>query len=653
MESSGHGDAFAMVASVGAVSDTAPSGPERPGTIVSGTIFAGYRIEAEIGRGGMGIVYRARHLALDRERALKVISPALSEDPRFRERFQRESRLAASLEHPNVVPVDHAGDEGGVLYLSMRLVEGSDLRRMVETQGRLDARRAARLLTGVAAGLDAAHERGLLHRDVKPANVLIEDGEERVFLTDFGISRIAGGGGTVTASGEVLGSPDYVAPEQVAGDRVDYRTDVYALGGLLHFALTGQPPFPRDNDLAKLFAHANAPRPRPSELVPGLPTELDGVVARAMAIRPEYRYESAGQLAAEVESIVRGAEPVAAEAPSPAPVASAEAPTRRLPRPRSRRWPAILAACVALAAAGGVAALLLSGNDNSGRSAGSGPLPVATVQVGQAPTGLAVSPARLWVASSGASALYAIDLATNRQSRPPVPAGGDPISVAVAFDSIWALNRDSSTLLRLKHLNRSAPIEIPVGTNPSDVTFDKHWVWVANQGDDTVSRIDPDTNQVDATVHVGSGPSGIATGAGAVWVTNAGDGSVSKIDPGGAKVVGKPIPVGQRPSELAVGHGSVWVTDLSKGTVTRIHAGSMKLGNPIEVGHRPTAVAIGVGYVWVANGGDSTVSRIDPRAAALAGPPIPVGRDPADVAVAMGAVWTANVDDSTVTRIRP
>ena len=139
------------------VSDTAPSGPERPGTIAPGTTFAGYRIEAEIGRGGMGVVYRARHLALDRERALKVISPALSEDPRFRERFQREARLAASLEHPNVVPVDHAGDEGGVLYLSMRLVEGSDLRRIVEASGPLDARRASLLLTGIAAGLDAAH----------------------------------------------------------------------------------------------------------------------------------------------------------------------------------------------------------------------------------------------------------------------------------------------------------------------------------------------------------------------------------------------------------------------------------------------------------------------------------------------------------------
>jgi YVTN family beta-propeller protein len=653
--SSGDGGASDMAGNVGGVSDTAPSGPEPSGSIVSGTIFAGYRIEAEIGRGGMGVVYRARHLALDRERALKVISPALSTDPHFRERFQREARLAASLEHPNIVPVDHAGDEGGVLYLSMRLVEGSDLRRIVEAEGPLDARRASQLLAGVAAGLDAAHERGLLHRDVKPANVLVEgvDGEERAFLTDFGISRIAGGGGTVTASGELLGSPDYVAPEQVAGDRVDYRTDVYALGCLLHFALTGQPPFPRDNDLAKLFAHANAPRPRPSELVPGLPTALDGVVARAMAIRPEYRYESAAELAADVESIVGGAEPVVADAPPPPLPATEEAPTRRLPRSRGRRTGAIVAGCVALAVAGGVAALLLRGGKQGGGSASSGPLAVATVQVGRGPTGLAVSPARLWVASSGASALYAIDLATNRQSRPPVPAGGDPVSVAVAFDSIWALNRDSGTLLRLEHLNRSAPIEIPVGANPSDVTFDKHWVWVANQGDDTVSRIDPETNQVDATVDVDSGPSGIATGAGAVWVTNAGGDSVSKIDPGQAKVVGKPIPIGQRPSELAVGHGSVWVTDLSKGTVTRIHARSMKVGDPIKVGDRPSAVAIGVGYVWVANGGDSTVSRIDPRAAALAGPPIPVGGDPADVAVAMGAVWTANLDDSTVTRIRP
>jgi serine/threonine-protein kinase len=625
-------------------------------TIAAGAVFAGYRIETEIGRGGMGIVYRARHLALDRERALKLISPALSTDSRFRDRFQRESRLAASLEHPNVVPVDHAGDEGGILYLSMRLVEGSDLRRIVEAEGPLDLGRAARLLAGVAAGLDAAHARGLVHRDVKPANVLIEpaNGDEHVFLTDFGISRIAARGGTVTSSGELLGSPDYVAPEQIAGDRVDHRADIYGLGCLLHFVLTGQPPFPRDNDLAKLFAHANAPRPRPSELLPALPTALDRVLRRAMAISPQHRYDSARQLAADVERVARGAQPLAADASPPPGSAPDRTVTRRLRRSRPRPLPAILAACVALVAAGTVAALLLKGRDHGG-AAGTGstiprPRSVATVSVGRGPTRLAVGPSRLWVASSGASALYAIDLATNQQAGAPVPTGGNPVSVVVAFGSVWALDRGSNTLLRLDPLN--APIKIPVGTNPWEVTFNKHWVWVANRDDDTVSRVDPATNQVNATVPVDAAPTGIATGAGGVWVASAGGGSVSKINR--ATVVGNPIPIGKRPNQLAVGDRFVWVSDASSGTVTRISPRSMHVvGDPIEVGDRPTAVATGVGYVWVANGGDSTVSRIDPRAAAVAGPPIRVGRNPVDVAVGKGAVWTANFDDSTVTRIRP
>ena len=616
--------------------------------IASGTVFAGFRIEAEIGRGGMGIVYRARHLALDRQEALKVISPELSGDSRFRVRFQREARLAASLDHPNVVPVDHAGDEQGTLYLSMRLIEGRDLRTVVDAEGPLDLRRVARIVAGVAAGLDAAHAHGMVHRDVKPANVLVEgnDGGERVFLTDFGISRIAAGGGTVTASGELLGSADYVAPEQIAGDPVDRRADIYALGGLLDFALTGQAPFPRDNDLAKLFAHANAPRPRPSQLVPGLPIELDGVVARAMAIRPEYRYESAGELAAEVETIVRGTALQAPDVPSPP---AAEAPTRPLPRPRRRRLPALVAGCAAVVAAGVVVALLASGG--GGEDDEGAPHAVAAVEVGSGPTGLAVSRARLWVASREASALYAIDLVEDRVARPPVPTGGDTVSVAVAFDSIWALNRDSGTLLRLDKLRTGSPIEIRVGADPSDVTFDKDWIWVANHGDDTVSRIDPDTNQVDASVEVAPNPSGIATGAGAVWVASAG-GAVSKIDSTRVKVV-EQVPLDEHPSELAVGHGSVWVSDSKGDTVTRVRAQSLKVRDPIQVGDRPTAVAIGVGYVWIANGGDSTVSRVDPRAAAVAGPPIPVGRDPVDLAVAKGAVWTANSDDSTVTRIRP
>jgi YVTN family beta-propeller protein len=622
-------------------------------TIGSGTVFAGYRIDSEIGRGGMGVVYRARHLALDREYALKLISPALSTDPHFRERFQRESRLAASLEHPNLVKVDHAGDEAGSLYLAMRLVDGSDLRRIVEAEGRLELGRAAEVLGGVAAGLDAAHARGLIHRDVKPANVLIEDDGEhgRVFLTDFGVSRVTGKGGTLTSSGELLGSPDYMAPEQIAGDQVDHRADIYALGCLLFFALTAQPPFPRDNDMAKLFAHGNAPRPRPSELVPSLPGSIDRVLAQAMAVNPSGRYQNAGQMAADLERVVRGVEPLATPLPrQPAP--PDQDVTRRLERPRSRRLPAIIAATALVIAAAAVA-LALS-RDGTSNTTSSNPLPrtVDTVEVGRSPTRLAVAPSRLWVASAGDSAVYAIDLADDQQARPPVPTGDSPISVGVGFHSVWTLTGGSNALLRLDPL--SSPVEIPVGAKPSDIAFDKHWVWVTNRADDTVSRIDPATNTVNATVQVGHRPTAIAAGAGSVWVANSGEGSVTRLDPDSAKMVGTPIPIGDGANQLAVGLGYVWVTNPSRGTVTRVGPNSMRIvGDPIEVGNRPTAVATGVGYAWVANGGDSTVTRIDPRAGKVSGPPIRVGSDPVDVVVAKGAVWTANFDDSTVTRIRP
>ncbi|MGH2966891.1 MAG: protein kinase domain-containing protein [Solirubrobacterales bacterium] len=635
-------------------SDPSPPDPDPQVTIGAGAVFAGYRIESEIGRGGMGVVYRARHLALDRECALKLISPSLSNDPRFRERFRRESRLAASLEHPNVVQVDHAGDEGGILYLAMRLVDGSDLRRIVEAEGPLELGRAARLLGGVAAGLDAAHARGLIHRDVKPANVLVEtvSGGERVFLTDFGVSRTTGKGGTVTSSGELLGSPDYMAPEQIAGDPVDHRADIYALGCLLHFALTGQPPFPRDNDMAKLFAHGNAPRPRPSELVPSLSEPLDRVVAQAMAVDPRQRYENAGQLAADLERVVRGAEPLARETAARREPLPDRTVTRRLQRPRGRRWPAVVAGVIALAAAAAIAVILIRGDNGSSGPTSPQSHAVDTVNVGREPTRLAVAPSRLWVASTGASALYAVDLVNDQQAHAPVATGGRPVSVGVGFHSLWALNKGSNALVRLAP--PKAPIEIPVGADPTDIDFDQYGVWVVNRDDGTVSRIDPETNAVNATVKVGPGPTAIATGAGAVWVTSTVDRSVLKIDPGRATVVGKPIPVGRHPNQVTVGLGYVWVTDPATGTVTKIGPEAMHpVGDPIEVGNRPTAVATGVGYVWVANGADSTISRIDPRSRTVAGPPIGVGQDPVDVIVGKGAVWTANFGDSTVTRIRP
>ncbi len=260
-------------------------------------IIAGYRIEATIGRGGMGVVYRASQLALDRAVAIKLIAPERSHDPVFRERFQLESRIAASIEHPHVIPVYEAGDDDGLLFIAMRLVDGVDLAQLLCAAGALAPPRALRIVEQLAGALDAAHTRGLVHRDVKPANALIAgDGSEHVYLTDFGVAKHIGTGAGVTRAEEWVGTLDYLAPEQIRGDPVDGAADVYALAGLLHHALTGTVPFPRDNQPAKLWAHLNAPPPSPRSVRPELPASLDGVMARGMAKHPGARYATATDL---------------------------------------------------------------------------------------------------------------------------------------------------------------------------------------------------------------------------------------------------------------------------------------------------------------------------------------------------------------------
>ena len=263
-------------------------------------MFAGYRIEALAGRGGMGLVYRARQVRPERSVAVKVIMPELAGDPDFRARFELEASLAAQIEHPNVIPIYEVGDVEGMLYIVMRFVESTDLRVLLRGHQRLGAAHAARLVSQIAAALDAAHERGMVHRDVKPANVLVTGAhpDEHLYLTDFGLTkRITDVGGGMTATGGFVGTLDYMAPEQVSGDPVDRRGDVYALGCVLYELLTGAVPFPRSQEVAKMFAHLSAPPPRPSATVPGLPTELDTVVARAMAKDPADRFPSAGELA--------------------------------------------------------------------------------------------------------------------------------------------------------------------------------------------------------------------------------------------------------------------------------------------------------------------------------------------------------------------
>lgn len=264
----------------------------------AGHTLGGFRLVSELGRGGMGVVYLAEQLNLGRKVALKVIAPQLSEDPAFTARFEREARLAASIDHPNVVPVFEAGSVDGQLYLAMRYVDGTDLSAVLAQDGRLESERAGGIAAQVGAALDAAHGKGLIHRDVKPGNVLLtgEGAEAHAYLTDFGLTKEASSqSAQLTNTGQWVGTVDYVAPEQIDGRPIDARTDVYSLGCVLFQMLAGRLPY-EGTAVQKMFAHSGSPTPSLESVDTELARRLDPVIARAMAKDPDQRFKSAGDL---------------------------------------------------------------------------------------------------------------------------------------------------------------------------------------------------------------------------------------------------------------------------------------------------------------------------------------------------------------------
>src|SRR5918997_5962202 len=274
-----------------------------------GKVIAGYRIEERVGRGGMGVVYRAEHLNLRRRAAIKIIAPDLAESDGFRERFTREARIAAALQHPNIVTVYDAGEVDGILYLAMQYIEGNDLSAILRADGRLRPYRAIDVCRQVASALDAAHASGLIHRDVKPANVLIEG--RTAFLTDFGLTkRLEGTHAQLTRAGDVVGTIHYVAPEQIEGRRVSARSDVYSLGCLFYHCLAGQVPFAHDTDVAVIYAHLSEEPPRLSSLRPELPEGLDAVMAKALDKSPDRRFPSCGDMISAARAVIDAAGPL-------------------------------------------------------------------------------------------------------------------------------------------------------------------------------------------------------------------------------------------------------------------------------------------------------------------------------------------------------
>ena len=380
---------------------------DRSVDLSAGDEFAGYRIEQSLGRGGMGVLYLAVEPGLERRVALKLIAPEAASDQVFARRFSEESKIAASIEHPNVVPIYAAGEEDGIPFIAMRYVSGSDLGRRLSREGRLDPAAAAALIAQVGNGLDAIHAAGLVHRDVKPANVLLSDtgGEDHAYITDFGVARNVATESGLTQTGRFVGTLDYVAPEQISGGDIDARVDVYALGCLLFKLLTGEVPYPRDGEAARLYAHLNDPPPPPSLHATGVPMALDDVVIRAMSKTPEDRYPSAGDLGRAAVAALSGSSPelpertvaTGAAATRPGEMTEAQsgspgpptASTRRLePESGGRRWggrssiligAAGLAAIVAIV----VAVIVLGGGGDGGaadstaaQTAGAGSKPV-------------------------------------------------------------------------------------------------------------------------------------------------------------------------------------------------------------------------------------------------------------------------------------
>ncbi len=601
----------------------------------------------------MGEVYLAHDATLERRVAVKVVAAALARDERYRERFLREARLAASLEHPAIVPIYSAGESDGQLYLAMRYLDGGSLADRIADRGRMAPSEAFRLLAPVASALDVAHAAGLIHRDVKPGNVLLQG--DSAFLADFGLARSRTGAADLTREDGVVvsGTVGYIAPEQLEGDATSAATDQYALACVLFECLTARKPYERESDLAVVYAHLSEPAPVATAICPGLPRELDSVFVRAMAKDPGERYGSCGELVtAFAEACGVGQSGAAATAVAPA-----------APRPRPGRT--LLVAGLLILAAAAVAAVLVARRHDAGQPAGS------------------PAPSQDAVAVLDPVTLHVLDR---------VAAGATPSSATAGGGAVWVLNTDDQTITRLDPKTHAVVRTFGIGATPFDLAFGAGALWVTTGVTATtpytggvaaaVTKVDPATNSPAATIELPpakappAAPSGrgqIAFGSGAVWVVDP-DGSVVRIDPATTRVTPIPRiaafavatgdgavwtlgsdglrridPSTNRPSPLiplqtagatsmAVGAGAVWVADPERGLVVRVDPGPPVQTQTITTALGASVVSSSPGRVWVANALGGTVVAIDPATNKVVGTAAVDGA-PQTVAVGGGGVW--------------
>ncbi len=554
-----------------------------------GREVAGYLLEEVIGRGGMGVVYRAEHVRLGRKAALKVVAPQIAREPKFRERFLRESRTAGSLDHPNVIPLYDAGEADGVLYIAMRFVDGVDLSSMIASEGKLEPARTARIVAQVASALDAAHEAGLVHRDVKPSNVLLPargaGRGEHAYLGDFGLTKRVLSESGVTGSSAFLGTIAYVAPEQIEGKAVDARADQYSLACLVYECLTGHRPFERETDIATLYAHLRDPFPSVGEAVddPTLRAGLDAALARAGSKKLEDRFDSCGDFAEELVRVT-GAGTTTGTSPVPRPASSG-----RSSRPPRRRVLVGLAALAVLVVAGFGLYQVLAGGSGAPVVTGNG---VAT-----------------------------IDPNTNRATL--VTALEDVPSGAVADETaIWIVRFDADSVTWIDTTTHEK-LGIGVGAGPTGVTSmvqrggdgnPDGLVWVTNATGETLSKLDaaqlgPEPR---SSVRLDFRPGALTAGGGFLWVLDAQADRMMELDATtGGKAPGiDPISTGADPVAVAVMDDVVWVANGLDRSLTRLTIGLTTPDPALPLGFTPTALAADPdGHtLWIVNnGGDEVV----------------------------------------------
>jgi serine/threonine protein kinase len=659
-------------------------------SLAPGTTFAGCRLEAVAGRGGMGVVFRATQVALERPVALKAIAPELAADKDYRERFQRESHLAASIDHPNIIPVYQAGELDGTLYLMMRWVEGTDLRTLLTTSGRVSPARAIRLLRPVSSALSAAHRRGLVHRDIKPANVMIartdEESEDHPYLTDFGIARRTDGE-SFTQTGMFVGTIDYAAPERIEGGKGEAPSDIYALGCMLFETLTGHVPFDRPTEVAKIFAHINDPIPSAREEVKGVPKQLDAIIAMAMAKDPQDRFRSAGELTAalgEALQELETAERVAAtpqprsqvtkvrsrppetgasgamtgpdgeqtrpvgEQTAPAgertkPAGEEIAPAGERTRPAAPKIEAPLAETEASAARTEPIAAETGQSAAVAEPTGpSAPSPPRTTGRGNGPPG---APRR-----RRSPILWAVPLAVLVVGvLAAVLSGGSGSNKSSTSATSTSTAASTAASIKIKGSGLTQGRTITVAGQPGSVSLGQKNLWTSLPNNGQLVRFNPLTGDRRSFPATGS-PTAVVAGFRALWVGQTASRSLAQFngDSGGqvavAKLEGSPTAIALDQTD-----STAWVAD-SSGAISHVVLGGQVIGTPAHSNPAATSIAWGEGWLWAVNGADKGLVRVS---LGMGGSSVafPVGARPVGVTVDQG-VWTAD-SNGHVTRFDP